>query len=151
MPVDIFEIATLVIAGAILLDRGLERMSRLGRWPGRLRRLDIDRAERLVEAREREARLDELAAKSEAILAQLQPNGGSSMRDEVQAINAEVTQQRQILERHIEYAQATDAATSARLDLLAREVQRIDARAEVDRLDRIAQATQAAGTTGEDR
>lgn len=148
---DVFEIATLVIGAVILLDRGLERLQRLGRWPGRLRRLDLDRAERMVEAREREDRLDQLAAKSEAILAQLQPNGGSSMRDEVQAINAEVTQQRQILERHIEYAQATDAANTARLDLLAREVQRIDARAEVDRLDRIAQATQAAGAAGEDR
>lgn len=145
---DVFELATLIIAGVILLDRSLERMSRLGRWPGRLRRLDIDRAERMVEAREREERLDQLAEKSEAILAQLQPNGGSSMRDEVQSINAEVTQQRQILERHIEYAQSTDAATAARLDLLARQVQLLDARAEVERLDRIAQSTQA-GATGE--
>lgn len=145
---DVFELATLAVAAALAADRALERLSRLGRWPKRLRSLDIERAERLVEHRDREEALDKLAHQADAILAQLQPNGGSSLRDEVRSIQADLGQQRQIIERHIEYAQATDASTGARLELLTREVQRLDARTEVERLDRLAQSHPAAAGEG---
>lgn len=118
---DPMELITSIVLVALGADRALDHLSRLGRWPGRLRRLDVERAERMVENREREDALDRIAEKADAILEQVLPNGGKSMRDEVRQL-------RKILERHIEYATATDAATTARLDLLTRELQALDAR-----------------------
>lgn len=87
------QVLVALVGAFVLLDRGAALLERFGGRIVGLRRFDLSRARRMVEAEEERARLASLAAVAEPlealaqqstrILKQLEPNDGSSVADRV--------------------------------------------------------------------
>lgn len=122
---DVEWLAATGIAVAVLptwigiADRGLQRLATVGRWPSRLRRYDHARAKRIVEAEERDRALDELAENSKLILAEVRPNGGASMRDEIRAMGGR-------LDHHVAWAEEQQRGIAAGLQEIREHLAKSD-------------------------
>jgi hypothetical protein len=92
------------------------RSANLGLWPSRLRRLGRARAERIVAEVEREESLTLLVENTTEILAQLEPNGGKSMRDAVNRLQEGQENSQRLVEQpavvpSLRYSSAEPVAT----------------------------------------
>lgn len=120
LTVDPNTILPWLLAALLGADKGLAALGRVGRLPAAFGRWDRHRAEALVAEEQREFALAELAKKADAILAQLVPNGGTSVIDALARVEDKLDQHlvetAPIIVEHHEIKRALEAHLSLHLD-----------------------------------
>jgi hypothetical protein len=89
------DVQSVILAVGVLLlgaDKLFAALERVGAVPQRLYRWDRNRAAQLVEHQRRDEALARLAGKADAILLELMPNGGASLRDLAARVEAKVNE-----------------------------------------------------------